>query len=64
MRDDRIRQLATVDVLARHHNKRVIFVFRSENAKAVYIFGKRVFASKSWNEPGWWQRYKTKRGNK
>lgn len=63
MRDDRVRQLASVDAMAKA-NKTLIFIFESDGAKAVYILGKRVFASKAWNEPSWWQRYKSKRGKK
>lgn len=64
MRDNRIRQLASVDELARSFRKRVIFVFKTDGAKAIYIFGHRIYASKAWNEPNWWQRYKSKRRNK
>lgn len=49
MRDDRIRQLATADELAKVFKHRVIFVFKSDEAKAIYLFGKRVYASKAWN---------------
>ena len=48
MRDDRVRQLATADEIARA-KKRVIFVFRSDGAIAIYILGRRIWASKAWN---------------
>lgn len=48
MRDDRIRQIATVDEIAKA-KKLILFVFRSENAIAIYIFGKRIYCSKIWN---------------
>ena len=51
-----VRQLAVADDFARTHRKRTIFVFRSENAKAVYIFGWRLYANKAWNEPRWWHK--------
>lgn len=49
MRDNRIRMLATADELAKAFKHRTIFVFKSDGAKAIYIFGKRVYASKAWN---------------
>ena len=49
MRDNRVTQLATADALAQQFKHRAIFVFKSGNAKAVYLFGKQVYKSKAWN---------------
>jgi hypothetical protein len=49
MRDDRIRQLTTVDEMAKAR-RQPLFIFRSDNAIAIYIFGKRIFASKVWTQ--------------
>lgn len=49
MRDNRVRHIATVDELAKVLKRRTIFVFKSDGAKAIYIFGRRVYASKEWN---------------
>ena len=48
MRNDMVRQLATADKIAKA-KRRVIFVFRSDGAVAIYILGRRVWASKAWN---------------
>lgn len=48
-RDDTVRRLETVDYMAKIFNI-PIFIFKSENAKAIYIFGKRIYASKIWNK--------------
>lgn len=47
MRDDRVRQIETADEIAKSR-KQVLFIFRSDNAIAIYIFGKRVYSSKVW----------------
>lgn len=49
MRDNRIRQIETADELAKVFKRRFVFIFKSDNAKAIYIFGRRVYASKVWN---------------
>lgn len=62
MRDDRIRQLATVDKIAKTcYTNRILFVFKSDNATAVYIFGRRVYASRIWNAYHQWQPSKGRR---
>lgn len=48
MRDNRVRQLATADALAHQFRKRIIFVFKTDGAKAVYVFGRLVYKSKHW----------------
>lgn len=42
LRDDRVRQLATVDALAHQYRRYPLFIFKSDNARAIYVFGKRV----------------------
>jgi hypothetical protein len=49
VRDDRIRQLATVDEMAKAR-RQPLFIFRSDNAIAIYLFSKRIFASKVWTQ--------------
>lgn len=49
MRDNRVRQLATVDAIAHMYRNRPIFVFKTDNAKVVYLFGRRVWQSKAWH---------------
>lgn len=49
MRDDRVRQLATVDAIAYMYRHRPVFVFRTVQAAVVYVFGKRVWKSKHWH---------------
>lgn len=48
MRDNRVRQLATIDAIAHQVRSRPIFVFNTDKASAVYVFGKRVWQSKHW----------------
>lgn len=48
MRDNRVRQLATADAIAHSHRRLPLFVFSTDNAKVVYLFGKRVWQSKAW----------------
>lgn len=48
MRDDRVRRIETVDEIAKA-KKRIIFVFRSEKAIAIYLLGKRIYCSKIWS---------------
>lgn len=49
MRDNRVRTIATADQLANAFKRQPIFIFKSDGAKAIYIFGRRIFASKEWN---------------
>lgn len=49
MRDNRVLQLATSDAIAHQARNRPIFVFKTGNAKAVYIFGRRVWQNKDWH---------------
>lgn len=42
MRDDRVRHIKTADAIAWAHRHKPIFVFRSDNARATYVFGRRV----------------------
>lgn len=49
MRDNRVTQLATANALAHQYRHYPIFVFKSGEAKAVYIFGKMTYKSKAWN---------------
>lgn len=42
MRDDRVRQLVTADVIAWQHRRLPLFIFKSDNARAIYVFGRRV----------------------
>lgn len=60
LRNDMVRHIATPDLIAKRSANRVIFVFRSGLAIAVYLFRKRIFASKAWNEPSWRQKFQTK----
>lgn len=50
MRDNRVRQLATIDDLARMYRRYPLFVFKSDGAKVIYVFGKRV-AKLGWHDP-------------
>lgn len=49
MRDNRVRMLATADEIAKQVKHYPLFIFKSDNAKAIYVFGRRVYASKVWN---------------
>lgn len=42
MIDNRVRQLATADAVAHMYRRRPIFVFKTDGARATYLFGKRV----------------------
>lgn len=49
MRDDRVTHLATVNAIAHIYRHRPLFVFRTQQAAVVYIFGKLVWKSKHWH---------------
>lgn len=51
MRDNRIRNLELADQLGHTYRRRGIFVFKSDGAVAVYLFGKRIYASPAWRTP-------------
>lgn len=63
MRDDRVTVRLTADYLAKAHRLRPLFWLKSREAIAVYIFGIRVYSSKAWNEPSYWQRRKIRKRN-
>lgn len=42
MRDDRVRHIATADALAWQYRHYPVFVFKSDGARAIYVFGRRV----------------------
>lgn len=49
MRDNRVRMLATANALAHQYRRRPLFVFKTDGATAVYVFGKLVYKSKAWH---------------
>jgi len=48
MRDNRVRQLASIDAIARIYKHRPLFIFKTDGAKVAYVFGKRVYKSNHW----------------
>ncbi len=42
MRDNRVRNINTADAIAQQYRRRPVFVFQSDNARVIYVFGKRV----------------------
>lgn len=47
MRDDRVRHIQTADALAHQFRHYPLFIFKSDNARAIYVFGRRV-KQKGW----------------